>query len=211
EAMKTGKRFPILAVLALFLAATLGGCYMPIRFDSEIEIQRTGHYDFKFDGYLAKVELYKDLKERKIGPEEEKKAVEAIKTDFARDPAVKEWKYLKMGHFKVNWHNKGDLIEVKTVSFFNRSSEYLLGISYNRETRRIALSGKSLGKDVKQQLDKAGLGWTGQIRVITDAKVVSHNATHVRDNKRLGGRYKTYTWVIPNIFAPTPSLVIQVL
>jgi hypothetical protein len=199
------------AALLLAMAAVLGGCYMPIRFDAEIEIHRTGHYDFKFDGYLAKVELYKDLKERKIGPEEEKKAVEAIKTDFARDPAVKEWKYLKMGHFKVNWHNKGDLIEAKTVSFFNRSSEYLLGISYNRETRRIALSGKSLGKDVKQQLDKAGLGWTGQIRVITDAKVVSHNATHVRDNKRLGGRYKTYTWVIPNIFAPTPSLVIQVL
>ncbi|MGH6662338.1 MAG: hypothetical protein ACREB6_12425 [Rhodospirillales bacterium] len=209
--MKTGKRFPILAVLALFLAATLGGCYMPIRFDSEIEIHRTGHYDFKFDGYLAKVELYKDLKERKIDGAGEKKAVEQIKTDFARDPAVKEFKYLKMGHFKVNWHNKGDLIQAKTVSFFNRSSEYMLGLSYNSETRRVAMAGKSLGKDIKEQLDKAGLGSTGKIRVITDAKVISHNATSVRDNKQKGGRYKTYTWDIPNIFAPTPSLVIQIL
>ena len=209
--MITGKKSPILAVLGVFLAAALGGCYMPIRFDSEIEIHRTGHYDFKFDGYLAKVELYKDLKERKIDDAGEKKAVEQIRADFARDPAVKEFKYLKMGHFKVNWHNQGDLIQVKTVSFFNRSSEYMLGISYNGETRRIALNGKSLGKDVKEQLDKIGLGWTGKIRVITDAKVVSHNATSVRDNKQKGGRYKTYTWDIPNLFAPTPSLVIQVL
>ena len=209
--MKTGKKSPIPAVLALALAAYLGGCYMPIRFDSEIEIHRTGHYDFKFDGYLAKVELYKDLKERKIDSAGEQKAIEQIKIDFARDPAVKEFKYHKLGHFKINWHTKGDLIQAKTVSFFNRTSEYMLGISYNNETRRIALAGKSLGKDVKEQLDKAGLGWTGKIRVITDAKVVSHNATSVRDNKQKGGRYKTYTWDIPNIFAPTPSLVIQIL
>ena len=205
------RKNPGLAALCVVLAVALGGCYMPIRFDSEIEIHRTGHYDFKFDGYLAKVELYKDLKERKIDAAEEKKQIEQIKADFARDPAVTEFKYLKMGHFKVTWHNKGDLIQVKSVSFFNRSSEYMLGISYNGETRRIGLAGKSLGKDVKEQLDKIGLGWTGQIRVITDAKVVSHNATSVRGNKRLGGRYKTYTWVIPDIFAATPSLVIQVL
>lgn len=209
--MKKAKKSPILAVVAMFAAAAVSGCYMPVRFDAEIEIHRTGHYDFKFDGYLAKVELYQGLKERKIDGAEEKKQIEQIKTDFARDPAVKEFKYFKKGHFKVNWHNKGDLIEVKTVSFFNRSSEYMLGISYNRETRRIALAGKSLAVDIKQKLDDMGLTSQGQIRVITDAKVVSHNATRVRANKRLGGRYKTYTWIIPNIFAPTPSLVIQVL
>jgi hypothetical protein len=210
KAMTTRKN-PGFRALALALAVALGGCYMPIRFDAEIEIHRTGHYDFKFDGYLAKVELYQALKEGKIDDAEEKKQIEQIKTDFARDPAVKEFKYLKMGHFKVNWHNKGDLIAVKTVSFFNRSSEYMLGISFNHETRRIALAGKSLAVDIKQKLDDMGLTSTGQIRVITDAKVVSHNATRVQGNKRLGGRYKTYTWVIADIFAPTPSLVIQVL
>ena len=49
------------------------GCYMPIRFDAEIEIRRNGFYDFKFDGYLASVDLYKGLKEGTISPEEEKK------------------------------------------------------------------------------------------------------------------------------------------
>ena len=71
--------------------------------------------------------------------------------------------------------------------------------------------GKSIKRDAKKKLDAMGLGSRGQIRIFTDAKVISHNATKVEKNKRLGGRYMTYIWVIKNIFAPTPSLVIQIL
>jgi len=198
-------------VLTVFLATVLGGCYLPIRFDAEIEIHRTGHYDFKFDGYLARVEMFKAMKEGKVGPEEEEKLIEQIRTDFARDSSVKEFQYLKMGHFKVNWQRQGDLIKTKSVSFFNSTSEYMLGIRYNSKTRRISMSGKSLRRDTKKQLDEMGLGSRGQIRIFTDAKVISHNATKVEKNKRLGGRFKTYIWDIKNIYAPTPSLVIQIL
>ncbi len=196
---------------AVFLAAVLGGCYLPVRYDAEIEIHRTGHYDFKFDGYLARVELFQGLKEGKLGLPEEEKQIEQIKTDFGRDPSVKEFKYLKMGHFKVNWHRTGDLIKTKSVSFFNPTSEFLLGIRYNSKTRQISMLGKSIRRDNKKKLDEMGLTSQGQIRVFTDAKVISHNATKVEKNKRLGGRFKTYIWVIKNIFAPTPSLIIQVL
>ena len=208
--MKTAKLLKNL-LLPVVLSAFLGGCYIPIRFDAEIEIHRTGAYDFKFDGYLAKVELYKDLKERKIDLAEEKKQAEIIKTDLSRDTRLKEFKHLKMGHFKVNWESKGDLIKTKSVSFINSTSEYIVGVRFNKKTRRISMSGKSVKRDIKKQLDEPGLGWTGQIRVFTDAKVISHNATGVKKNKRLGGRYMTYTWVVENIFAPTPSLIIQIL
>ncbi len=196
--------------LTVFLVAVLGGCYLPIRYDAEIEIHRTGHYDFKFDGYLARVELFEGLKEGTIGPEKEKRMIEQIKTDFGRDPSVKEFKYLKMGHFKVNWQRAGDLIKIKSVSFFNSTSEYLLGIRYNYKTRRITMSGKSIKRAAKKELDEMGLGSRGQIRIFTDAKVISHNATKVEKNKRLGGRFKSYIWDIKNIYAPTPSLVIQI-
>lgn len=198
-------------VLTVFLATVLGGCYLPIRFDAEIEIHRTGHYDFKFDGYLARVEMFKAMKEGKVGPEEEEKLIEQIRADFARDPAVKEFKYLKMGHFKVNWQRRGDLIKTKSVSFFNSTGEYMLGIRYNYKTRRITMSGKSIGLTNKKKLDAMGLGSRGKIRIFTDAEVISHNATKVEKNKRLGGRFMTYIWDIKNIFAPTPSLVIQIL
>ena len=108
--------------LPVVLSAFLGGCYIPIRFDAEIEIHRTGHYDFIFDGYLASVELYKGLREGKISPAEEEKKKEIIRIDFTRDTSVKEFKYFEKGHFKVNWHRNGDLIRSKSVSFFNSTS-----------------------------------------------------------------------------------------
>lgn len=205
--MKSPAFFKILS-LALFLPVFLAGCYMPIRFDAEIEVTRGGYYDFKFDGYVAKVELFKGLKEGKINPEEERKQIELIKTDFGRSPSVKEFKYLKMGHFKVNWERKGDLLKTKTVSFFNPTSEYMLGLQYNSKTHRISMSGKSLGSDAKKRLDKLGLGWSGKIRVFTDAKVLSHNATQVQKSKTKGGRFKVYMWDIKNIFAPTPKMTL---
>ena len=207
--MKTAKLLKTL-VLPVFPQVFLSGCYIPIRFDAEIEIHRTGAYDFKFDGYLASVELYKGLKEGKIDAATEREKIEIIKTDFKRDPSVKEFKYFKLGHFKVNWHRNGDLIRVKPVSFVNSTSEYIIGLRYNKKTRRITISTKSVAKKAKQELYKLGLNWTGKVRVFTDAKVVSHNATSVKKNKRLGGRFMTYSWDIKNIFTPTTKMVIQI-
>jgi len=39
-------------IVSLVLVVGLGGCYMPIRFDAEIAIHRTGHYEMLFDGYF---------------------------------------------------------------------------------------------------------------------------------------------------------------
>jgi len=150
------------------------------------------------------------LKEGKIDAAGEKKQIELITTDFGCDPSVKEFKYFKQGHFKVKWHRNGDLIRSKSVSFFNSTSEYIIGIRYNKKTRQITMSTKSVKNTAKKELRDLGLDWSGKIRLFTDAKVLSHNATSVKKNKRLGGRFMTYTWDIKNIFAPTSSMVIQI-
>jgi len=36
-----------------------------------------------------------------------------------------------MGHFKVNWESKGDLIKTKSMSFINSTSEYIVGVCFN--------------------------------------------------------------------------------
>ena len=96
------------------------------------------------------------------------------------------------------------------MSFVNSTSEYIIGIRYNKKTRQISMSTKSVAKSAKKQLLDIRLNWTGKVRVFTDAKVVSHNATSVKKNKRLGGPFMTYTWEIKNIFIPTTSMVIQI-
>ena len=197
-------RIPFLAV---FLLAVLCGCYMPIRFDAEIELSRSGYYKFIFDGYLVKVELYDGLQKNKITPSKEKEEVEKLKRDFTRDPSTKEFQYIQKGHFKVHWEREGDLIKTKSVTFFRRN-EHMLGIIYNSKAGRLQFAGRSMTRETKKQIHNMGLSTTGEIRVFTDAKVISQNATKVIRDRKRGGNSKIYTWTIKNIFAPTPSLII---
>ncbi len=186
----------------------LASCYMPIRFDAEIELTKTGYYHIIFDGYLAQVELYQDIKQGKASGTEERERVQIIRDDFERDPSTKEFAYIKQGHFKVHWERSGDLIKARTVTFFRRN-EHILGLSFNKETGQISMLGKSLQRDVKDKLRAAGLDTSGNIRVFTDARVVTHNATSVRPYPDKGPNYKVYTWEIKNLLSPTPSLKLQ--
>lgn len=201
------KRMRACAVLAVTLLVT--GCYMPIRFDAEIDISRGGYYEFFFDGYLAKVQLYQGLKDGEIDSAEEKAQAKIIEQDFTRDSATKEFEYFKQGHFKVNYQRSGDLLKTKTMTFFRRN-EYILGISYNSNTRQISMLGKSLKRDTKERLRAMGLDSSGELRIFTDGEVTSHNATTVKPFPSKGSGYKLYTWKIQNLLAPTPALKIQV-
>ncbi len=198
---------PLLRSLILaFAMIGLSSCYMPIRFDAEIELSRRGYYEFFFDGYMAKVALYDGLRKREISREEEQKQAKDIETDFRRDTSTKEFKYFKKGHFKVNWQRKGDLIKAKTVTFVRRN-EHMLSISYNNKTGRVSVAGRSIKRDTKRQLAEMGLNMTGEIRVITDTNVITHNATSVKKLPKRGAGFKMYTWKIKNIFDRTPSLI----
>lgn len=200
------QRLRVLSVVAVMLLLT--GCYMPIRFDAEIDITRGGYYEFFFDGYLAKVQLYQGLKDGEISREKEEEQVEIIRTDFTRDSATQSFEYFKQGHFRVNYQRSGDLLKTKTMTFFRRN-EYILGLSYNSETGQIAMLGKSLKRDVKERLRASGLDSSGELRLFTDGVVTSHNATSVKPFPSKGPGYKLYTWKIQNLLAPTPALKIR--
>ena len=196
----------LVCLLAVFAVT---GCYMPIRFDAEIDINRAGYYQFFFDGYLAKVQLYQDLQDRKISRDEELEQVALIKADFERDSATEIFQYYEKGHFRVKYTRSGDLIRTRTMTFFRRN-EYILGLSYNKETGQIAMLGKSLQRDNKDRLRAAGLDTSGELRVFSNARVTSHNATTIKPFPSKGPDYKLYTWKISNLLAPTPALKIQV-
>ena len=194
-------------LLCAGLIAVLNSCYLPIFFDAEIEITRAGYFKMTFDGYLAKVELYDKLRKNEITPAEEKEDVENVRTDLTRDTSTKAFEYMQKGRFRVNWTREGDLTKVKTVTFLRRN-ENLLGISYNSQSGQIGITGRSIQRDMRQRLNDMGLAMRGEIRVMTDAPVLRHNATDVSRKSPLGPNFKTYTWKIPNIFAATPSMTI---
>lgn len=187
----------------LVISILMSGCYLPARFDAEVELSRTGFYSVDFTGYLAKVQLYADLKEGKLTPAQEKERVAILERDFKRDGATEEFSYFKQGHFKVHWQKKGDLIKAGSVVVFRRN-ENILSLTYGRETGLITIRGKYIRPVDADRLRDMGLWMEGEFRVKTDAKVVNHNATKVI--RGIGGDKDTYVWTIKGPYDPAPKI-----
>jgi hypothetical protein len=198
-------RFRRLAAVAA-LALLAGSCYLPVRFDAEIEVTRSGHYGIEFDGYIVDLPLYEALFKQKVGGREEEKKVETVKTDFQRDRGTKDIQYHRRGIFRVKWQDQGDLTRAKMVTFIRRNAA-MLTVSYADTTGLVSIYGASLTKENIERISALSLGTEGELRVHTNAKVVAHNATAVADNPKKGPNFKTYTWKVAGFQNP-PKLTI---
>lgn len=189
-----------------FLLFLLSGCYVPLQFDADVVINRTGHFEMAFDGEVAWAPLYEKLRRGQVSRAAEQETVRTLKKDLARDRAFREIEYDRHGTFRVSWLKTGDLLRSKMISFIRRN-EKLLTLKYVKTTGEISLSGTSLSHEQAQRLIDRGLSMAGTLRVRTDAHVVHHNAHTVEDDDL---RWHTYTWRLQSPFDPTPNLVITV-
>lgn len=184
------------------LLVSVSGCYVPASFDAEIEIGRTGFYKMKFEGYMAETNLFNKVVTEKISPAEEKERIGVLERDLKRDSATKVFEYFKKGHFRIVWEKEGDILKSKMVSFLRRN-ENLLSISYVKDKAMVSIQGTPISKVNAQRMVDGGLGMRGSLTVTTDARVISHNATKVKDGE---GRKKIYIWRITSPFDPSPKL-----
>jgi len=190
------------ALLLIALLPVLSACYLPARFDAEIDLRRTGLYTIDFIGYIAEINLYRKLHEGSITAEEEQKRREIVEKDFLRDSSTKEVTYFQKGHFKVNWHKEGDIVKNRFVTFFRRN-ENIFSIQMSAKTGQIDIRGKYIKKKDKERLVEYGLWMEGEFRVKTDTKIVEHNATQVIEGK---DKEKTLIWRISSPYDPAPKL-----
>jgi len=186
-------------------ALVLASCYLPARFDAEIEIDKAGYYTLKFDGYLADVGLYQGLKDGKISPAQETEKIAVIERDLLRDVNTKEFQYYREGHFKVNWERSGDLLEAKNVTFLRRN-ERMIQLKYVANSGYVVLEGKSISKTNRQRLQDMGLNMQGQIRVKTDMPIKDHNATTQKKDPR-DPRFTWLAWDIASVMSPRPRAI----
>jgi len=198
------RKTPLNLLIAAFLITGLSGCYVPVSFYTEVEISRTGYYEMRYDGYLAWAPLYEKLRNGTLSPAEEQEKVAQITADLERDTATQEIKYMRRGRFKVDWRMSGDLFQAKMVTFV-RQSDKIMTLKFIKDTGEMIFEGTSASRARAKQLIDAGLNITGDLRVKTDARVVSHNAASVTKN---GGRGRIYAWKIKSVFDPPPRLVI---
>ena len=200
------KALPALVLLAV--AVGLSSCYLPARFDCEIELTREGYYKVFFSGYVVDARMYADLKHGKLTPAQEGKAVQQLQADITRDPSASDFGYIRDGYFRMKWHREGDLLKAKSVTFLRRNETFFT-IDYNKDTHVVKIQGRSLSTEQKDRLVKEGLNMNGQFRVITDAKVIYNNADTTKDFPARGPRTKVYIWQIPNIYRATPKMQIS--
>ncbi|HJO68550.1 MAG TPA: hypothetical protein QF804_02595 [Rhodospirillales bacterium] len=200
-----GLRPAVALLLAIIMSQALAGCYLPIRFDAEIEITRNGYYEIFFDGYVAEVTLFDALRQRSLAPGEEQTRADHVIEDFRRDSATEEALYVKPGIFKINWRKSGDLLRARMITFFHRN-ENMLSVKYVKTTRLITVQATPIGKENARKLLDMGLGMQGQLRVKTDAKVIDHNAGRVVDAPEK--KQKIYVWDVVDITAPPPKITI---
>ncbi len=192
--------------LAVAVAAAVAACYLPVRFDAEAVITRTGYYDLSFRGRIAWLPLARELRERRIGQAEEREKVRRIETDLERDSATRSLRYAGNGQFDIDWRRSGDLFRVGMVSFVRRN-ESIFRIKYVATTGHITLEGRSLRPEQARDLARYGLGTEGELKVKTDAAVVDHNALRV---VAVGPSERVYVWRIRSAADPAPRLVLAV-
>ena len=187
------------------LALTVGltSCYLPVRFDTEIEVTRFGTYSMIFDGYVSWVPLYDKVRKREIDSAEERKKAAVIVRDLKRDGATTEATYLRDGIFKLHWEKEGDLTATRLVMFMRRN-ENIISLKYTPNTREVTVEATTLSNINADRLAAIGLGMEGQIRVKTDARVVSHNANRVTT-----GLNRFYVWDVQGLKTPTPRMIIS--
>ncbi len=190
-----------LALLAMVFLLT--GCYLPVRFDAEIEITRYGTYNLIFDGYMVALPLYEGLLKNEIKPAEEREKVEVLRRDMTRDSATKRASYLGKGRFNVHWQKSGDLIEDPMVTFMRRNQAFLT-IKFLRTSGQVTVEAVSLTKEQEQRLAAIGLGMEGQIRIKTQARVIDHNATRITDDAD-----HFYIWDVRGLDSPLPRMVLS--
>jgi hypothetical protein len=187
------------------VVVAVAGCYFPVRFDAEIKISRYGAYSMHFDGYLVDVQLYDAMRQKKLDEEEQEKRIARIETDFRRESSTKIYEYIKEGHFRVNWRRNGDILRSKMVSFVRRN-ENILSILYVKKKGPISVQATPIAKKTAKHLIDMGLDMQGQLRVKTDARVVSHNAQHVLEDKTTG--QKVFVRNVKSALEPFPKIAI---
>ena len=192
------------SLVAALLLSVLSACYLPVRFDAEINLGRTGFYDIEFDGYLAKLPLTEDIGKGTLSEAEQEQKIGEVLSDLRRDASTQEAEYVKNGLFRLKWKKEGDMLKSKMVAFIRRN-ERIFSIKYLKDQGRMVLEGRKLSTKNAERVANSGLGTEGELRVRTDAKVLDHNATEVRDVPK-DKRTKIYVWKIKSLIDPAPRL-----
>ena len=195
----------MLTRLSVFFAALLilTGCYLPLDFEADINMDAQGNYAVRYKGDIIAVTLLSKISKGKVeGDSEIKKQAAIYQRDLMRDKGFKSVEHKKFARFGTVYERKGNIRKDKSFDFV-RSNSRFFAIQQRKDGLIELLGDKPPKKHVDGLIDR-GIDTRGVLRVWTVAKVVHHNAHQVRQ-----GSPTVYQWNIKSMRDPLPSLILQ--
>ena len=191
----------VLPLLAVLLLAS--SCYVPAKFEADLNIDESGKFAFRYNGNLLAVTLLRKLSFGEVTKENLAENAAIYERDLARDSGFKKIKHLEGAMYGVEFDRQGDIVKERTFSFV-RSNALFLGVK-RRKYGLIEVFGSRPPKNLVDALIDYGFDVRGVFRVWTNAKVVSHNAQQSREE----GSPKVYQWRIQSMRDTPPSLILE--
>jgi hypothetical protein len=199
--MKRSTAFFGLGLLAAIIL--LSSCFYPEKFNATLNIDKSGSYNFVYDGTLVFLQFDSEKDEPLLtdqNPQEIKKLAEELK----KDPNFQEVKYTGKGRFKVLYRREGVITpNVKTQLL----SESCRIISIRQiQPGKVLIKGANLDEVDIEYLKKLNFRLQGKLIVTTNAEVIRHNAER---SPWFPGLSKTYEWQFSLSPFPEPWLLLQ--
>ena len=185
------------------VVAILAACYLPDKFKAEVRVNDNGDYALSYYGDLIWAPLFRDIQRGNVPADQIPAKIEEIRKDLARDPAFKTVESLGQGRFHVVYQREGHLQATDLVTFVRRNAIILQ--LHATPDGRVSLDGAPIKPTEANEVTAMGLTVSGEFRLVTNAQVLSHNATKTT----LYQGYPVYIWTIENAFSPFPHLVMQ--
>ena len=189
---------PLFAVLLL-----LGGCYVPAKFQADLNIDESGKFAFRYNGNILAVTLLRKLSFGEVTKENLAENAAIYERDLARDSGFRKIEHLEGAMFGVEFDRQGDILKEKTFSFV-RSNALFLAMKRRRDGL-IEVFGSRPPKNLVDALIDYGFDVRGVFRIWTNAKVISHNAPQSREDSSP----KVYQWNIKSMRDTPPELILE--
>jgi len=187
------------------LAALLlvSGCYLPMNFEADLNIDKSGKFAFRYKGDIIALTLMRKISFGKVKGDEIAKQAEIYKRDLARDSGFTKIEHAGFARFRVEFNRQGDIRREKTFSFV-RSNALFLAVKRLKDGT-VEVFGDRPPKRLVDALIERGMDVRGTFRVWTNANVLRHNAPQSRPD----GPQPVYQWVVKSLRDRPPSLILQ--
>ena len=192
------------ARLSAFLAAAflLAGCYLPVDFEADINVDEEGHYAVRYKGDIIAVTLLRKISKGEVEGDEIAKQAAIYRRDLMRDKGFKSVEHVKLARFRAVYERQGDIRADKSFDFVRSNSRFFA--IHRRKDGLIEIFGDRPPKKYVDALIERGIDVRGVLRVWTKANVLQTNAPQHRD-----GSPAIYQWNIQSMREPLPSMILQ--